>query len=82
MPDSIQARGHPAFVAGVERPTTYDGPFTVGKDILELLSSSMYVNPLAIYREYVQNAVDAIAIGMNNLMESKSLKNFSQKCAN
>ena len=32
----------------------------VGKDVLELLSSSMYVNPLAIFREYVQNATDAI----------------------
>ncbi len=38
----------------------YEGTFVVGKDILELLSSSMYVNPLAIYREYVQNATDAI----------------------
>ena len=40
----------------------------VGKDVLELLSSSMYVNPLAIFREYVQNATDAIddavAIGL------------------
>ncbi len=32
----------------------------VGKDVLELLSSSMYVNPLSIYREYVQNAADSI----------------------
>ena len=32
----------------------------VGKDVLELLSSSMYVNPLAVFREYVQNATDAI----------------------
>ena len=32
----------------------------VGKDVLELLSSSMYVNPLTIFREYVQNATDAI----------------------
>lgn len=32
----------------------------VGKDVLELLSSSMYVDPLAIYREYVQNAADSI----------------------
>jgi hypothetical protein len=32
----------------------------IGKDILELLSSSMYVDPMAIYREYVQNAADAI----------------------
>lgn len=32
----------------------------VGKDVLELLSSSMYVNPLSVFREYVQNATDAI----------------------
>ena len=32
----------------------------VGKDILDLLSSSMYIDPMAIYREYVQNAADAI----------------------
>jgi molecular chaperone HtpG len=32
----------------------------VGKDVIELLSSSMYVNPLAIYREYLQNATDSI----------------------
>src|SRR5262245_860364 len=32
----------------------------IGKDILELLSSSMYVDPRAIYREYLQNAADAI----------------------
>jgi molecular chaperone HtpG len=34
----------------------------VGKDVIELLSSSMYVNPLAIYREYIQNATDSIEI--------------------
>lgn len=32
----------------------------VGKDVLELLSSAMYVDPLSIYREYVQNAADAV----------------------
>lgn len=32
----------------------------VGKDVLELLSTAMYVEPLTIYREYVQNAADAI----------------------
>lgn len=32
----------------------------VGKDVLELLSSAMYVDPLSIFREYVQNAADAI----------------------
>src|SRR5438552_7111113 len=33
---------------------------TVGKDVLELLSTSMYVDPMTIYREYIQNAADAI----------------------
>lgn len=32
----------------------------IGKDVLELLSTSMYINPLSIYREYIQNAADAI----------------------
>jgi hypothetical protein len=32
----------------------------LGKDILELLSSSMYVDPMTIYREYAQNSADAI----------------------
>jgi len=32
----------------------------IGKDVLELLSSSMYVNPLSVYREYIQNAADSI----------------------
>lgn len=42
---------------------------TLGVDIIELLSSSMYVEPLTTYREYVQNAADAIddarEIGLN-----------------
>lgn len=32
----------------------------VGKDVLELLTGAMYVDPLTIYREYIQNAADAI----------------------
>ena len=32
----------------------------IGKDILELLTSAMYVDPMAIYREYVQNAANSI----------------------
>lgn len=32
----------------------------VGKDVLDLLTGSMYLNPLDIYREYVQNAADSI----------------------
>lgn len=44
-----------------DAPWAYRGnSIVVGKDILEVLSSAMYVDPLAIYREYVQNAADAI----------------------
>src|ERR1039458_4410094 len=32
----------------------------IGKDVMRYLSISMYVNPMTIYREYVQNAADAI----------------------
>ncbi len=32
----------------------------IGKDVLELVSSAMYVEPLTIYREYIQNAADSI----------------------
>lgn len=32
----------------------------IGKDVLELLSTSMYVDSMTVYREYVQNAADAI----------------------
>lgn len=49
----------------IDAEKTQEGRFDepevfVGKDVLELISSSMYVNPLAIYREYIQNATDAI----------------------
>lgn len=37
----------------------------VGKDILELVSSAMYVDPMIIYREYIQNAADAIDAARN-----------------
>ena len=39
---------------------TLASEIVIGKDILELLSSSMYVDPMTIYREYVQNAADSI----------------------
>src|SRR5579872_3298185 len=46
----------------------------LGKDVLELLSSSMYINPLSIYREYVQNAADSIeeAIGLGLLNQRET----------
>src|SRR6266567_300921 len=38
----------------------FAGQVIVGKDIIELLSSAMYVDPLTIYREFLQNAADAL----------------------
>ncbi|MBY2918464.1 molecular chaperone Hsp90 [Rhizobium leguminosarum] len=32
----------------------------IGRDVLELVSSAMYIDPMTIYREYVQNSADAI----------------------
>ena len=35
-------------------------PVVIGKNIIEILTTGMYENPLVIYREYIQNAVDSI----------------------
>lgn len=43
-----------------QRPKPVTDSIVVGKDILDLLAGSMYLDPLNIYREYVQNAADAI----------------------
>jgi Histidine kinase-, DNA gyrase B-, and HSP90-like ATPase len=43
-----------------EHPVTADP--VVGKDILELLSSAMYLDPRTVYREYIQNSADAIDV--------------------
>lgn len=32
----------------------------LGKDVIEIVTSAMYASPITIYREYVQNAADAI----------------------
>src|SRR6185312_5908573 len=32
----------------------------VGKDVIEIVTSGMYVSPITVYREYVQNAADSI----------------------
>lgn len=50
-------------VAALKKPMPPKGASDqaiVGKDVLELISTAMYVDPLTIYREYVQNAADAI----------------------
>ena len=45
----------------------------IGKDVLELLTGAMYVDPLTIYREYLQNAADAIDEAFRaGLLESQS----------
>lgn len=49
---------NPTHMAGPRNQ--YRGSVIIGKDVLELLSSAMYVDPLTIYREYIQNAADAI----------------------
>lgn len=41
-------------------PRIEDPVSLVGADILKLLTSGMYHTPLAVYREYIQNAADAI----------------------
>lgn len=44
----------------------------VGVDVLGLVTSGMYIEPLAVYREYIQNAVDAIqsaGFGEDGLVE-------------
>ena len=51
-----------ASAAPVREVPWEPGPseIAIGIDIIELVSSSMYVEPLSTYREYVQNAADAI----------------------
>ena len=36
------------------------GQVVIGKDVLELVSSAMYIDPMTVYREYIQNAADAV----------------------
>ena len=44
----------------IKPKTLADAEIVVGKDILELLANAMYIDPLTIYREYIQNAADSI----------------------
>jgi len=46
----------------------------IGKNIIEILTTGMYHNPLVIYREYIQNSVDAInmAVSSEVLKDDKS----------
>jgi hypothetical protein len=49
---SLQVKQQPQWLKSTEQ-------IFIGKDILELLTTSMYVDPLTMYREYIQNAADA-----------------------
>jgi molecular chaperone HtpG len=37
-----------------------DDEIAIGKDVIELITGAMYVNPMCFFREYVQNAADSI----------------------
>lgn len=50
-------------------PKPIEGDVVVGKDILDLLTGSMYVDPLNVYREYIQNAADAIDMAQDEELE-------------
>ena len=51
----------PINISGIQAmPKPIEEDVVVGKDILDLLTGSMYVDPLNVYREYIQNAADAI----------------------
>jgi hypothetical protein len=52
----------PQFEIKWSRP---EQPLVVGKDILELLSTSMYVDPMSMYREYIQNSADAVELAQS-----------------
>jgi molecular chaperone HtpG len=42
-------------------PQTVDAESVrIGKDVIEILTSGMYVSPVTIYREYIQNSADSI----------------------
>ena len=46
----------------------------VGKDVLELVSGAMYLDPLTIFREYIQNSADAIDEAAAEGFYSRSVK--------
>lgn len=51
---------HSAIQITAKTKTLIDSDIVIGKDILELLANAMYIDPLTIYREYIQNAADSI----------------------
>lgn len=43
-----------------------DSPFKAGMYLLDSFTSGMYNDPLIVYREYIQNAVDSIDVAQGN----------------
>lgn len=52
------------FAKSIESKKPINEEVKVGKDILDLITTSMYVDPLNVYREYIQNAVDSIEVAL------------------
>jgi molecular chaperone HtpG len=44
----------------LEVPSLAPEEVFIGKDVLELVTTAMHVDPITVYREYIQNAADAI----------------------
>ncbi len=53
-------RPQPALKVDIERPQIGPDVIRIGKDVIELLTSGMYLSPVTIYREYIQNAADSV----------------------
>ena len=56
----------------MDRAAAQDDTSMVGVDILGMVTSGMYTDPLTVYREYIQNAVDAIqsaGLGQDGVVE-------------
>ena len=60
MRRGVGAVGRAAPTAGKSANRLELPEILIGKDVLELVSSAMYVDPMTVYREYVQNAADAV----------------------
>lgn len=46
-------------VSQISHCSSFDKP-ALGKHIFNIITSGMYNDPMMIYREYIQNAVDSI----------------------
>lgn len=60
MSDSLPVIQKLSLVGGTRAEALSKEDILVGHDLLELLTQAMYIDPLTIYREYIQNATDAI----------------------